>query len=259
MAAIQSAQSAGFPPRAGTGARLLTGQKSPKAAGAIRRAPDPPRLLSGGETVRGPSPRRRGGPLLPLDEGREAGILAAEIIPVSARCLSALSQLRGSFGTRDAASPAPPGSVPKVGCPVFDRAKIPRPKRRGLRGNMVPPSNRARPAVRCRTAFPQKCRDGGPGGRPHLPEWHSSSVPPGAFSLGPLQRPVLFSAAKPPRPIWAAPQVRRRRREPVCRATGVYQIKGAPAALCAVGNKREWGLESTPLGGGKKCGLWPQR
>ena len=72
-------------------------------------------------------------------------------------------------------------------------AKTPRPKRRGLRGNMVPPSNRARPAMRCRTAFPQKCRD----------------CPPGVFSLGPLQRPVLFSAAKPPRPIWAAPQVRR--------------------------------------------------
>ena len=30
-----------------------------------------------------------------------------------------------------------------------------------------------------------------------------------------------------------------RRREPLCGATGVYQIKGAPAALCAVGNKRE--------------------
>ena len=43
-----------------------------------------------------------------------------------------------------------------------------------------------------------------------------------------------------------------RRREPLCGATGVYQIKGAPAALCAVGNKREWGLGSTPLGGGKK-------
>ena len=73
-------------------------------------------------------------------------------------------------------------------------AKIPRPKRRGLRGTMVPfpaalcaagtpmgwtlvapflelpPScaalaalaNRARPAMRCRTAFPQKCRDLGP-------------------------------------------------------------------------------------------------
>ena len=94
----------------------------------------------------------------------------------------------------------------------FHPAKIPRPKRRGLRGNMVPfpaalcaagtpmgwtlvapflelpPScaalaalaNRARPAMRCRTAFPQKCRD----------------CPPGAFSLGPLQRPVLFSREK---------------------------------------------------------------
>ena len=40
-------------------------------------------------------------------------------------------------------------------------AQISRLKRRGLRGNMVPPSNRARPAVRCRTAFPQKCRDCG--------------------------------------------------------------------------------------------------
>ena len=59
-------------------------------------------------------------------------------------------------------------------------AQISRLKRRGLRGNMVPPSNRARPAMRCRTAFPQKCRD----------------CPPGAFSLGPLQRPVLFSREK---------------------------------------------------------------
>ena len=178
----------------------MTGQKSPKAAGAIRRAPDPPRLLSGGETVRGPSPRRRGGPLLPLDEGREAGHLAAEPGLVSAHFLAILPKLRGSFGTRDAASPAPPGSVPKVGCPVFDRAKIPRPKRRGLRGNMVPfpaalcaagtpmgwtlvapflelpPScaalaalaNRARPAVRCRTALPQKRRDGAPTKAPLL-------------------------------------------------------------------------------------------
>ena len=190
--------------------------------------------------MRGPSPRRRGGPLL-RDEGREAVHLAAERNSVSAWLFAILPQLRGSFRTRDAASPAPPGSVPKVGSPVFDRAKIPRPKRRGLRGNMVPfpaalcaagtpmgwtlvapflelpPScaalaalaNRARPAVRCRTAFPQKCRDGGPGGTVSLPLWHASSVPPGAFSLGPLQRPVLFSAAKPPRPIWAAPQVRR--------------------------------------------------
>ena len=59
------------------------------------------------------------------------------------------------------------------------------------------------------------------------------------------------------------------------------QSKGAPAAPRAVGNKREWGAgstshwegksaafgrikrdggaESTPLGGGKKCGLWPHK
>ena len=56
-------------------------------------------------------------------------------------------------------------------------------------------------------------------------------------------------AAKPPRPIWAAPQVRRRRREPVCQATGVYQIKGAPAALCAVGKKKETvGPKALPFG-----------
>ena len=155
----------GCPSAGGDGGGTFDWPKVPKShREASAGLPDPARLLSGGRPVRGPSPRRRGGPLLPLDEGREAGILAAEIIPVSARCLSALSQLRGSFGTRDAASPAPPGSVPKVGCPVFDRAKIPRPKRRGLRGNMVPPSNRARPAVRCRTAFPQKCRDCGGAG-----------------------------------------------------------------------------------------------
>ena len=130
----------GVRPRAGTEARLLTGQKSPKAAGAIRRAPDPPRLLSGGGPVRGPSPRRRGGPLLPLDEGRGAGNLAAEPGLVSAHFFAILPQLRGSFGTRDAASPAPPGSVPKVGCWAVDRACGERPHqaRWGSRG---PPSS----------------------------------------------------------------------------------------------------------------------
>ena len=86
--------------------------------------------------------------------------------------------------------------------------KIPPPKRRGLRGNMVPfpaalcaagtpmgwtlvapflelpPScaalaalaNRARPAMRCRTAFPQKCRDcGGVGGAFLLQEGQKAS------------------------------------------------------------------------------------
>ena len=230
--------------------------------------------------MRGSSPRRRGGPLLPLDEGREAGFLAAERHTVSARSLAALPKLRGSFGTGDAASPAPPGSVPKVGCPVFDRAKIPRPKRRGLRGNMVPfpaalcaagtpmgwtlvapflelpPScaalaalaNRARPAVRCRTAFPQKCRDGGPGGASSLPVGHSSSIPLALFSWT-ARRPILFSAAKPPRPFWAAPQVRRLTQG--ARVSGDRSLsnsKGAPAALCAVGNKENGGPKALPLG-----------
>ena len=110
---------------------------------------------------------------------------------------------------------------------------------------------------------------GGPGGRPHLPEWHSSSVPPGAFSLGPLQRPVLFSLR---RSRCGASAPRRecgvRRREPLCGATGVYQIKGAPAALCAVGNKREraaWrskrkapgGLRPSATEEGRTCPLAP--
>ena len=81
---------------------------------------------------------------------------------------------------------------------VRSPSQNPRPRRRGLRGNIVPfpaalcaagtpmgwtlvapflelpPScaalaalaNRARPAVRCRTAFPQKCRDCGGADRP---------------------------------------------------------------------------------------------
>ena len=49
---------------------------------------------------------------------------------------------------------------------AFTQPKSPRPRRRGLRGNMVPPSNRARPAVRCRTALPQKRRDFGGADRP---------------------------------------------------------------------------------------------
>ena len=38
-----------------------------------------------------------------------------------------------------------------------------------------------------------------------------------------------------------------RRREPLCGATGVYQIKGAPAALCAVGSKKEMVGTEAPL------------
>ena len=125
----------------------------------------------------------------------------------------------------------------------FHPAKIPRPKRRGLRGNMVPPSNRARPAMRCRTAFPQKCRD----------------CPPGAFSLGPLQRPVLFCSP-----------LRTAQRGPRDFIGSGRPTQGLPAsnaalaarprwAVAASPRKREWGAGSTPLGGDKVCGLWPHR
>ena len=130
---------------------------------------------------------------------------------------------------------APPEAKkhPRHPLKAFRGASSPSPnlpsKKRGLRGNMVPfpaalcaagtpmgwtlvapflelpPScaalaalaNRARPAVRCRTTLPQKRRDcGGPGGAFHLPVGHLAFTPPGAFSLGPLQRPVLFSREK---------------------------------------------------------------
>ena len=125
-------------------------------------------------------------------------------------------------------------------------AQISRLKRRGLRGNMVPPSNRARPAMRCRTAFPQKCRD-----------W-----PPGAFSLGPLQRPILFSAAKPPRPIWAAPRVRRPTQgAPVWGDRSLSNKRGPRCAVRSGEQKRMGGWKAPLLEGvrsaacGRKIGL----
>ena len=91
---------------------------------------------------------------------------------------------------------------------------------------------------------------GGPGGRPHLPEWHSSSVPPGAFSLGPLQRPVLFSAAKPPRPIWAAPQVRRSTQgAPVWGDRSLSNKRGPRCAVRSGEQKRMGGCEAPLLEG----------
>ena len=73
---------------------------------------------------------------------------------------------------------------------------------------------------------------------------------PGVFSLGPLQRPVLFSAAKPPRPIWAAPQVRRPTQGARISGDRSLSNRGAPAALCAVGSKKEMvGPTVLPPGG----------
>ncbi len=179
---------------------------------------------------------------------------------------------------------APPEAKkhPRHPLKAFRGASSPSPnlpsKKRGLRGNMVPfpvalcaagtpmgwtlvapflelpPScaalaalaNRARPAVRCRTALPQKRRDcGGPGGAFHLPVGHLAFTPPGAFSLGPLQRHRLGRRSRHG-PSGPRRKCGVRRREPLCGATGVYQIKGAPAALCAVGNKREWGAGKHP-------------
>ena len=62
------------------------------------------------------------------------------------------------------------------------RAQISRLKRRGLRGNMVPPSNRARPAVRCRTALPQKRRDWGSRGAVLFFRWGTNPRPLALFS-----------------------------------------------------------------------------
>ena len=70
---------------------------------------------------------------------------------------------------------------------------------------------------------------------------------PGVFSLGPLQRPVLFSAAKPPRPIWAAPQVRRPTQGARISGDRSLSNRGAPAALCAVGSKKEMVGPEAPL------------
>ena len=125
----------------------------------------------------------------------------------------------------------------------FHPAKIPRPKRRGLRGNMVPPSNRARPAMRCRTAFPQKCRD----------------CPPGAFSLGPLQRPVPFCS--PLRTAQRGPRDFIDSGRPKCGlpASNAALAARPRRAVAAMPPKRDGGAGSTPLGGDKVCGLWPHR
>ena len=106
---------------------------------------------------------------------------------------------------------------------------------------------------------------------------------------GASQPPILFSAAEPPRRFYAAPtSVGVRRREPVCRATGVYSIKRGPRCAARSGEQRDgaaWRYQrkiagarkpfclpeaemrpgtprslsgSTPLGGGKKRALWAQ-
>ena len=87
----------------------------------------------------------------------------------------------------------PPWTPTKLGeGGAFTQPKSPRSRRRGLRGNMVPPSNRARPAVRCRTALPQKRRDFG--GADRSSAWKAESF---------VLRPVAASSR--PRPVGGIP------------------------------------------------------
>ena len=78
-----------------------------------------------------------------------------------------------------------------------------------------------------------------PQARPNL-----SMRPEGALltpsKRGASQPPILFSAAQPPRPFWAAPtSVGVRRREPLGGATGVYSIKRGPHCAARSGEQRE--------------------
>ena len=58
-------------------------------------------------------------------------------------------------------------------------------------------ANRARPAMRCRTAFPQKCRDcGGVGGAFYASDRTEGIVTPDDFSLVPPGGPFSFPAEK---------------------------------------------------------------
>ncbi len=74
------------------------------------------------------------------------------------------------------------------------------------------------------SALTQLC--GGPGGTSSLPLWHSASVPPGAFSLGPLQRPVLFSREKR-MGGWKAPLLEGMRSAAFGRKDGLSRARGA--------------------------------
>ena len=109
----------------------------------------------------------------------------------------------------------------------------------------------------------------------HWPRWQIARGPRCGAALhfrrnaaiGPLARSLLdrssgpFSFRRRSRHGPSGPRRKCgvRRREPLCGATGVYEIKRAPAALCAVGNKREWGAESASPLGRKKCALRAQR
>ena len=95
--------------------------------------------------------------------------------------------------------------------------------------------------------------DRGPGGLSNLPVGHSSSIPLARSLLDRSSGPFSFRRRSRHGPSGPRRKCGVRRREPLCGATGVYQIKGDPAALCAVGNKREWGAGKHPSWRGLKA------
>ena len=136
---------------------------------------------------------------------------------VERRTCGAAQMGRGGFAARDGAAGAvqertrqggmkltappedeiPPWTLTGLGeGGASTQPKSPRPRRRGLRGNMVPPSNRARPAVRCRTALPQKRRDFGGADRPPPGRWASLVPRPWRGILSAWKR-FLNHAASP--------------------------------------------------------------
>ena len=104
---------------------------------------------------------------------------------------------------------------------AFTQPKSPRSRRRGLRGNMVPPSNRARPAVRCRTALPQKRRDFG--GADRSSAWKAESFVLRPVAATPRPRPVGGIPARcgnPPSGPWPQAPVPARGRNRLFQASG---------------------------------------
>ena len=171
----------------------------PKVAKSRRGNPTCPgpstASLWGGGTVRGSSPRRRGSP--PTSGTRDGGRVHSRPnparrtpghSPLSPSCGGALER-----GTRP--PPHPLAAYPKWVARCLTGPKSLVQKEGVYGGTWFPRQIARRPAMRCRTAFPQKCRDGGPGGASSLPVGHSSSIPLALFSWT-ARRPVLFSRGK---------------------------------------------------------------
>ena len=210
-----------------------------------------------GPRASGVSPRGRGKPAAGGDGGFSQAALAGTVGPTISfrrRSRHGASAPRRKCGV-DAGSPCVgrPESIHSNGAPAAPRAV-------GSK-EMVPPGGTREKSsgpsswssylkLKC-APTPHSARRKrlhparwGSRGTSSLPLWHASSTP-GVFSLGPLQRHRLGRRSRHG-PSGPRRKCGVRRREPLCGATGVYQIKGAPAALCAVGNKREWGAGKHP-------------